>query len=143
MYPNIESNPDFQKNASLATCISSNNAIILPLGVSSVRFSLAGTIGCETLTWTYRSDILTPSVMVMEFWRGEPDTNVEADVAISVSALSNPLTIEDEPPLGLVTVTVCTPRGTDCTVAWIVFASTTVTLDSVLEPSAVESPSIR
>ena len=100
-------------------------------------------MGCETLTCTYKSDILTSSLIVMVFWRGEPETKVEPTVAISVRVLSNALTIEDEAPFGLVTVTVWTPRGTDCTVAWIVFASTTVRLDSVFEPSAVVSPSIR
>ena len=79
----------------------------------------------------------------MVFWRGEPETKVEPTVAISVSVLSNALTIEDEAPFGLVTVTVCTPRERDCTVALIVFASTTVTLEIVVEPSAVVSPSIR
>ena len=53
----------------------------------------------------------------MEFCRGEPETKVEPMVAISVSVLSNPLTIEEDAPFGLVTVTVCTPRGTDWTVA--------------------------
>jgi hypothetical protein len=68
---------------------------------------------------------------------------VVVGVTISVKVLSNALTIEDEAPFGLLTVTVCTPRGTDCTVAWMVFASTTVTLDREFEPSAVVSPSIR
>ena len=81
--------------------------------------------------------------MVIEFWRGEPEMKVEPTVAMSVSVLSNALTNEDEAPLGLLTVTVCTPRGTDCMVAWMVFASTTVTLDNVFEPRAVVSPSIR
>ena len=108
-----------------------------------MRFSFAGTIGCETLTWTYRSDIRTSSVIVIVFCSGESETKVEPTVAMSVSVLSNALTIEDEAPFGLLTMTVCTPRGTDCTVAWIVFASTTVTLDSVFEPSVVVNPSIR
>ena len=81
--------------------------------------------------------------MVMEFWRGEPEANAEPTVAISVSVLSYPFTIEEEAPLGLVTVTVCTPRETDCTVALIVFASTTVTLESAVPPSAMVNPSIR
>ena len=95
------------------------------------------------LTCTYMSDIRTSSEIVMVFWRGEPEMKVEPTVAISVSVLSNALTIEDEAPFGLVTVTVCTPRERDCTVALIVFASTTVTLEIVVEPSAVVSPSIR
>ena len=127
----------------MATSIPSKSAIVRPSGASSVRFSLAGTIGCETSTCTYRSDIRTSSATVMVFCSGEPSMKVEFTVAISVSVLSNPLTIEEEAPFGLVAVTVWTPRGTDCTVACIVFASTTVTLESALEPSAVVSPSIR
>ena len=46
-------------------------------------------------TWTYRSDILTFSAILIEFCRGEPETKVESTVASSVSVLSYPLIIDE------------------------------------------------